>query len=145
VDLSVPVETGGNPGISKEAWLAEHQKFQADLYKVRSGVVDTEKRKLDVTINEDYKKLEGQLKERELEITTRENEVKELKGLLMEKDREIEKLKGSAKDSSLEDDTKRILKILDDLLEKLPEEVVDRFAKSDDYLLYEKVLDLYKI
>jgi hypothetical protein len=145
VDLSVPAETPGNPGNSKEAWLAEHQKFQADLYKVRSGVVDTERRKQDITINEDYMKLEGQLKERELEIATREIEVKGLKDLLMEKDKEIEKLKGDVKDTSLEDDTKRILKILDDLLEKLPEEVVDRFAKSEDYLLYEKVLDLYKI
>jgi DNA repair exonuclease SbcCD ATPase subunit len=146
MDLSVPLETtGGNPGNSKEAWLAEHQKFQADLYKVRSGVVETEKRKQDDGFTENYKKLESQIKEREIEIATRETEVKELKDLLMEKDKEITKLKGDVKESSVEEDTKRILKILDDLLEKLPEEIVDKFAKSEDYLLYEKVLDLYKI
>jgi hypothetical protein len=80
-----------------------------------------------------------------MEIAARENEVNDLKDLLMEKDKTIEKLKAELKSSALEEDTQRILKILDNLLENLPEEIVDRFAKSDDYLLYERVLDYYKI
>ena len=91
------------------------------------------------------KSREKQLKERENELNNRRKELEELKTLIMEKDKEIEKLKASVSESAIEEDTRKILQILDDLLEKLPEEIVDKFAKSNDYLLYEKVLDTYKI
>jgi chromosome segregation ATPase len=36
---------------------------------------------------------------------------------------------------------KKVLKVLDDLLEKLPDDVVVRFAKSKDYKEYEELMD----
>ncbi|MBI4447975.1 hypothetical protein HY643_03265 [Candidatus Woesearchaeota archaeon] len=39
------------------------------------------------------------------------------------------------------EDVKKVLKITDSLLSKLPKEEVAKFAKSDDSKLYEKVLD----
>jgi DNA repair exonuclease SbcCD ATPase subunit len=42
-------------------------------------------------------------------------------------------------------EVKRILKILDDLLEKLPEAEIKRFADSEDFKLYEKVLDEFEM
>ena len=44
-----------------------------------------------------------------------------------------------------EGDLKRLLAALDQLLGKLPEDAIQRFTQSDDYKLYERVLDRYKI
>ena len=44
----------------------------------------------------------------------------------------------------LDDDVEKLLPILDELLEKLPDEVVDEFAQSEDFVLYEKVVSKYK-
>ena len=45
----------------------------------------------------------------------------------------------------LEDDVKKVLLITDELLGKLPEEVINEFAQSDDFELYKKVMGKYKI
>jgi KaiC/GvpD/RAD55 family RecA-like ATPase len=37
----------------------------------------------------------------------------------------------------------RLLKVMDDMLEKLPEDVIESFAKSEDFKLYEKIIRLY--
>ncbi|MCK4811245.1 MAG: hypothetical protein KAS74_03130, partial [Methanosarcinales archaeon] len=42
-------------------------------------------------------------------------------------------------------DTKKLLTVLDELLEHLPPDLIDKFANSDDYSLYEKVLDGYGV
>ncbi|KYK24249.1 hypothetical protein AYK24_06335 [Thermoplasmatales archaeon SG8-52-4] len=44
----------------------------------------------------------------------------------------------------LDDDVEKLLPIIDQLLEKLPDEVVDEFAQSDNFALYEKVINKYK-
>jgi len=46
---------------------------------------------------------------------------------------------------TLDEEVRKVLKIADDLLEKLPENVIDEFATSDDFVLYEKVITKYKI
>jgi DNA repair exonuclease SbcCD ATPase subunit len=43
--------------------------------------------------------------------------------------------------SAYRDDVKAVLKILDELLAKLPEEEIKKFAKSKDFSAYEKVLE----
>ncbi len=59
---------------------------------------------------------------------------------------EREKLKAANKEvSKVRNDVKKILKILDDLLEKLPEQEIKRFADSEDFKLYEKVLDNFEM
>ena len=45
----------------------------------------------------------------------------------------------------LDEDIKKVLAITDNLLGKLPEEIIDEFIKSKDYELYEKVIRRYKI
>jgi hypothetical protein len=45
----------------------------------------------------------------------------------------------------LDNDIKKILSITDSLLGELPEDVIDRFTQSDDFELYERVLNKYKI
>ena len=44
-----------------------------------------------------------------------------------------------------EDEVKRLLKILDGLLGQLPEAAVEAFTKSEEFALYERVLDRLKI
>ncbi|MEW6069651.1 MAG: hypothetical protein AB1485_03460 [Candidatus Thermoplasmatota archaeon] len=75
---------------------------------------------------EDYKRLE-------------ETRIARLERDLIAREKEIEeKLK-------FQDDVKRLLKILDELLGKLPKEVIEEFARSEDYELYEKVLKMYGV
>jgi hypothetical protein len=135
----------GNPGQTKQQWMEEHKRLQADLVMVRSGVVNDENRTQSNVLDDHSQEMENALIEKENELNNRKKELDELKTMISEKDKEIEILKASAAESAVEEDTRKILKILDDLLEKLPEEIVDKFAKSNDYLLYEKVLDAYKI
>ena len=42
-------------------------------------------------------------------------------------------------------DVKKALSIMDDLLGKLPEEEIEKFAKSKDFELYQKVLTKFEI
>ncbi len=37
----------------------------------------------------------------------------------------------------------RILAVMDDMLENLPEELIERFSMSEEFKLYEKILDMY--
>jgi len=43
-----------------------------------------------------------------------------------------------------DEDVEKLIPIIDSLLEKLPDEVIDEFAKSEDFTLYEKVISKYK-
>ena len=45
----------------------------------------------------------------------------------------------------LDEDIKKILLMTDTLLGELPEDVINRFAQSEDFELYEKVMNKYKI
>jgi len=47
-------------------------------------------------------------------------------------------------EKSFLDDVEKLLPILDELLEKLPDEVVDEFVQSEDFVLYEKVVSKFK-
>lgn len=62
--------------------------------------------------------------------------------LIMEK---VELQKKISEATFVDEDLRRLLKVLDQLLGQLPEEVIDRFSKSDDFALYEKMLDRLKI
>jgi hypothetical protein len=44
----------------------------------------------------------------------------------------------------LDEDIKKVLLITDNLLEKLPEEVINEFIKSKDFELYERVINKIK-
>lgn len=126
----------------KEEWLKEQKRLQADLFKMRDDAIVAGD---NPQMNDEFKKMEDSLKEREEEMENLKNKLEELSTAIIEKDREIEKLKGGEPEFTMDEETRKLLKILDDLLEKLPEEVVDKFARSDDYLLYEKVLERFKI
>jgi len=88
------------------------------------------------------------------------SDIVEKEKLLKEKERtftrEIEKLYSSAMEiggikgsrrpgrviekKAMSEDVKKVLTITDELLEKLPDDVIDRFVKSDNFKLYKKVI-----
>lgn len=47
--------------------------------------------------------------------------------------------------SMMDDDLKRLLKVLDQMLGQLPEDVIERFSKSDEFAVYERILDRFKV
>jgi hypothetical protein len=152
MSVNKDTKTKTNPGkdnngkIDKEQWFKEQRMLQANLVGIRREAVVSEKREQKFEmVDEAPLRLTEELKEQEKELARRKNEMKELNMVIIEKNREIERLKNSGTEFNMDGETRKILKILDDLLEKLPEEIVDRFAKSNDYLLYERVLDKYKI
>jgi hypothetical protein len=145
VDAKAEAKDTATSDLTKEQWLAEHNKLQADLVNVRTGVVENEKRKIQNYSEEEIQKMEEDLKTKEDDLKLRQKELEDMKNTIAQKDEELNKLKGDKAEPAMDEDTRRILKILDDLLENLPEDIVDKFAKSNDYLLYEKVLDAYKI
>ena len=95
--------------------------------------------------DEEFKEVEEDLKEREAEIVALKEDIDGLREVITLKDKEMESLKANESEFSVDEETRNILQILDELLEKLPEQIVDKFARSDDYLLYERVLEKYKL
>jgi hypothetical protein len=45
----------------------------------------------------------------------------------------------------LDEDLKKVLRMTDSLLEELPDEVINQFVNSEDFILYERVLNKYKV
>lgn len=84
---------------------------------------------------------EGKLKRKLLEKEKKKNRVKQEK---KSKDKE-KKEETKEKPVSSDEDLIKVLKIADDLLEKLSDDVIDEFVQSEDFELYEKVINKYKI
>lgn len=80
-------------------------------------------------------------------------DVKELNQRIAQLEEEIQRI--SAEKEKLRDlnrtitenraDVRKVLKILDNLLEKLPDEDIKRFADSEDFKVYEKVLEEFEL
>ncbi len=123
----------------------ERRKIQAKMLVEKEKELIEREHKL----REKEKSLEGELKK--IEDSGKKMEVGEItKEEWMEQQRKIQdklykirdevvKKKGDEKEKL----TKQVLKILDDLLEKLPDEVIDEFARSKNFELYKKVMELY--
>lgn len=47
--------------------------------------------------------------------------------------------------SAVDEDMKRLLKVLDQMLGQLPDEAIEQFSKSDEFAVYERILDRFKI
>jgi len=113
-----------------------------------------EKKKLEKKL-EEQKKLEAKKK---LETEKKPPEVKEKKKKV-KKEREKAKAPKPEKHPLLfgkkepkeepvlsqDEDLIKVLKIADELLEKLPDEAIDEFVQSEDFELYEKVISRYKV
>lgn len=63
----------------------------------------------------------------------------------MEKIIDINKSQKETKEEkSVLDDLEKLVLVIDQILAKLPDDVIDDFAQSEEFLLYEKVINKYK-
>jgi hypothetical protein len=79
-------------------------------------------------------------------LKEREGQIKELEETLKKREAELEAM-GQSPAAGIENELeiKRLLQVLDDLLGKLPEEVISEFAESDAFELYEKIMKHFKV
>ncbi len=87
----------------------------------------------------EIKKIEEQNKEKE-EIQSLKNKDEENEHILKDKFQKVTEEPPIGWD----EDVEKLIPIIDSLLEKLPDEVIDEFAKSENFTLYEKVILKYK-
>ncbi len=99
-------------------------------------------------VQAEKQKIEARMKElmaREVEYEKRHNEMKTtLLDVETKMKQQLSKIPESeGHDPKHKEELAKILAVMDDMLEKLPEDVIQQFAKSDDFKLYEKIMDLY--
>ena len=124
----------------KEELLKQQEKKKKLKEKARAG---KEKKKLEA--KRELLELVKQ-KQLEKEALKKKKAEKKIKKASPEVKQPIpEKKKVEEESILLDKDIRKVLTIADKLLEKLPEEVIDEFAQSKDFELYERVITKYKL
>jgi DNA repair exonuclease SbcCD ATPase subunit len=119
---------------AQQAWLEEKKALGMKIAGIRSTVVTHRTGK---SPSED----EAQATEADLDSVIADLE-KQIGDLILEK---VDVQTKMTEATMLDEDLKRLLKILDQMLGQLPEEAIERFSKSDEFALYERILDKFKI
>ncbi len=136
-DSYIPVDFDEKAKIIKEKETKEEQKK-----------LEKEKK---ISEKEEEKRRKAELKKQKQEEKQRK---KEEKKRLKEQKKKQPKTKSKSKTKEehnkedttfLDEDIKKLLLVTDELLGQLPEQVIEKFAKSEDFELYEKVMSKYKI
>ncbi len=135
--------------------------FSVDVTRRQPRVYRTEKAADDIHAR--FDKLDRELKEaleekasleqrtadlmkRESELQSKHDELHQhLAGLEEEMIKQKEKMGSdvTGQDTAHRKELARILAVMDEMLENLPEELIERFAMSEEFKLYEKILDMY--
>lgn len=127
--------------------------------KLKETVEDLERRKGEIEqtmILESQSRREAELSRKEEMLNKKEKEIDavirthqlEREDELNRRERELiikEKEIGERAEEKIDEEVKKLLVVIDELLGKLPKEVIDEFVKSEEYKLYEKVLDRYGV
>jgi hypothetical protein len=106
--------------LEKDKWMAAQRQLQSQLIAIKSGEAGSGAISRPGERDERLEQIE-----RRMDMLTKERDE-----MLREKD-EANKLLS---------DVNRLLKVLDDLLGQLPKDVIKRFANSEEFRLYETVL-----
>jgi hypothetical protein len=122
--------------------LLEEKEKQEKIKQLEQEKLEKEKEKELKKLQAEQEILE-RLKEKEekLKKIKIEEEIKEESPI--EVDKYIQK-ESTDVTPHLDSDVEKLLPIIDELLEKLPEDVLDEFANSKNFTLYEKVITKYK-
>lgn len=118
---------------AKEEWIDEERRFRERLLNLHSSVVthrtgqqaSVDNETADVSLDKMIASLENQIG-----------------NLILEK---VELQKKTSEAMMVDDDLKKLLKVLDQMLGQLPEEIIERFSKSEEFALYERILDRFKV
>lgn len=125
--------------MSPEEWMEEQRQIQKELFQLKDmwgedeEIEEISEDNLGV-IKEKIKKKEEEWKGKIVEL---ENELEKVR-------EEKEELKKKELETGVEiEEVRDILTVLDRLLGELPEEKIREFAQSEDFDLYEKIMDAF--
>ncbi len=119
---------------AKSEWIEEQKRLRTMLLNIHSTVM-THRAGREPT-EQDLSSVEGDL---DAMISGLE---KQIAVLIAEK---VDLQKKTADAMTIDEDMRKLLKVLDQMLGQLPESVIERFSKSDEFALYERVLDKFKV
>jgi DNA repair exonuclease SbcCD ATPase subunit len=126
--------TEGEREEAREEWLEEQKKLRQQLTVIKSTVA---KHRLGrEPTEEEIQTAEGGLDDMIAELE------KQIGELIVEK---VDLQSKTQEASLMDEDLKRLLKVMDQMLGQLPEDAIERFSKSDEFALYERILDRFKI
>lgn len=119
---------------AKKAWIDEQRRLRQRLLGVKSKVV--EHRTGQPIPEGELGTADGDLGKMIADLES------QIADLIVEK---VEIQKKMSEASVVDEDLRKLLKVLDQMLGQLPEELIDKFSKSGEFALYERVLDKFKI
>ena len=126
--------TEGEREEAREEWLEEQKRLRQQLKVIKSAVVKHRlgREPTEEEIETAEAGLDGMIAELEKQIGELIVEKVDLQAKMQEA-------------SIIDEDLKRLLKVMDQMLGQLPEDAIERFSKSDEFALYERILDRFKI
>jgi chromosome segregation ATPase len=132
--MAVDAKTDAEKDDARAAWLQEQKMLKKKILGLKSAI--TSHRTGAGLTAEEIEAAEGDLGNMISDVES------QIAGLITEK---IDLQKNISEATVVDEDLKKLLKILDQLLGQLPEEAIERFSKSEDFAIYERVLDRFKI
>ena len=126
---------------AREDWFAEQRRIQKELVGVAGSPAPILVGADSITGREIADSGESHEPSRHAEL---DDKIARLEATVsrLEKERQaVQAAENAAKE--FDEDLKKVLKVVDDLLGKLPDDSIDAFAKSDAFKMYQKVLDRY--
>lgn len=130
--------------------LREELKVRETLIKVKDEIIERKDFEIEKK-DEEIRDLKEEMARMKMDFLNREEVLIKREKELIEREDELRRQQYNLKKKELQqfpeidEDVKKVLKILDALLEHLPEKVARDFIESPDFKLYEKVLDKYGI
>jgi len=140
------LRSGFSVDVAKRRTALDMQTGPEDL-DVR---IDRLNRELKAAVDEKtaLQKRTSELMKRESELQSKHDELHhrliELETKMAEERQMVDQMPSPAVNETHKKELAKILAVMDGLLENLPEDMIDKFAQSEEFKLYEKILDMYQ-
>ena len=129
--------------IKREEDLRAHiNQLNSEINELRKRIGEESSAKM---LLEDWLDMEKKLEDEIAKLKEKEKDEK-ISEFIYGMEKEMETILNAVKMRiEEENELRRILKVLDDLLENLPDKIIEDFARSEDFKLYERILDRYHV
>jgi chromosome segregation ATPase len=129
--------------MKREEDLRTHiNELNAEINELRKRIGESSNAQM---MLEDWLAMEKRLEEELAKLEEKEKDEKASE-FIYQMEKEMQTLLNAVKMRiEEENELRRILKVLDDLLENLPDKLIEDFARSEDFKLYERILDRYHV
>jgi chromosome segregation ATPase len=126
----------------EEDLRAHINQLNAEIEELRKRIGQESSAKM---LLEDWLEMEKKLEEEVAELKEKEKDEK-ISEFVYQMEKEMQTILNAIRMRiEEENELRRTLKVLDDLLENLPDKIIEDFARSEDFKLYERVLDRYRV